>query len=115
MPKLTISQLRKIISEEVELIREGDREDQAAKMATAASKLLSAIESFKVAASAKAKSNMDSSGASLEKHLKEAEAMLKRIVASPLQHVDGPKPQVTAVASSDAKSVSVTPSVQKKA
>lgn len=119
MPKLTISQLRKIISEEVKILREGDKEDQAASMATASSKLLKAIESFKSAASAKAKSNIDGNGMSLEKHLQEAEKMLKRIVASPLQHVDGPKaavvstpvePSQSSVATT--KKVSVKPSVK---
>jgi len=91
MPKLTVAQLRKIISEEVQILREGEKEDQAAAMATSASKLLKAIESFKAAASAKAKSSMDSSGTSLERHLQLAEKMLKRIVESPMMHVDGPK------------------------
>lgn len=123
MPKLTISRLRKIIAEEVSLLREGEKEDQAAAMATSASKLLKAIEAFKSAASAKAKSSADSSGASLEKHLKEAEKMLKRIVSSPMQHVDGPKLQpVSPVASVEppqppttdtAKKVSLKPDVEK--
>ena len=123
MPKLTISQLRKIISEEVKILREGDKEDQAAAMAKAAAALLKAIESFKSAASAKAKSSMDSAGLSLEKHLQESEKMLKRIVGSPLQHVDGPKTSVVATGakvepaapqpvSSDAKKVSVKPTVK---
>lgn len=115
MPKLTISQLRKIISEEVQILREGEKEDQAAAMATAASKLLKAIESFKSAASAKAKSNADVSGTSLEKHLQESEKMLKRIVASPLEHVDGPKVGVSAAPAPAAvggapKKVSLKPS-----
>jgi hypothetical protein len=105
MPKLTISQLRKIISEEVQVLREGEKEDQAAAMAQNASKLLKAIESFKSVASAKAKSGADSSGASLEKHLLETEKMLKRIVASPLEYVDGPK---VAPQPSDAGSKKVT-------
>lgn len=91
MSKLTISQLRKIIAEEVQVLKEGDKEDQAAAMAQNASKLLKAIESFKLVASAKVKSSADSSGFSLEKHLLETEKMLKRVVASPLEHVDGPK------------------------
>lgn len=110
MPQLTISQLRKIISEEVKLLREGDKEDQAASMATAASKLLKAIEAFKSAASAKAKSSMDSSGMSLEKHLQESEKMLKRIVASPLQHVDGPKAPVATSSVVEPPQASVAPS-----
>jgi len=91
MSKLTIRQLRKIILEEVEVLREGEKEDQAAAMATTASKLLKAIESFKKAASAKAKSTIDSSGASLEMHLELTQKMLKRIVESPMMYVDGPK------------------------
>jgi len=91
MSKLTILQLRKIIAEEVQVLREGDKEDQAAAMAQNASKLLKAIESFKLVASAKVKSSADSSGFSLEKHLLEVEKMLKRVVASPIEHVDGPK------------------------
>lgn len=94
MPKLTISRLRKIIAEEVTLLREGDKEDQAASMAQNASKLLKAIESFRSAASAKAKSTSDSTGTTLEEHLQETERVLKRIVGSPLNYVDGPKPQV---------------------
>lgn len=119
MPKLTISQLRKIISEEVKTLKEGDREDQAASMATTASKLLKAIELFNGVASAKAKSNMNSSGTSLEKHLQETEKMLKRIVASPLEHVDGQKTisannDKSLGTSIDGKTVSVKPNVKKK-
>lgn len=125
MPKLTISHLRKIIAEEVSLLREGEKEDQAASMAQNASKLLKAIESFKSAASAKAKSSADTSNATLEKHLLEAEKMLKRIVASPLNYVDGPKSPVAGTPSavepsqpsplaSTTKKVSVKPAVEKK-
>ena len=124
MPKITTTRLRQIINEELLKLHEGDREDQAAAMATAASKLLKAIEAFKSAASAKAKSTMDGGGSSLEKHLKESEKMLKRIVASPLEHVDGQKPQVLSTTpasppqpeelSEPTKKVSVQPSVSKK-
>ena len=125
MPKITSNRLRQIINEEIKKLHEGDREDQAAAMATAASKLLKAIEAFKSAASAKAKSTMDPKGSSLDNHLKEAEKMLKRIVASPLEHVDGQKPQTLPKApvqpaqagdlSQPEKKVSIQPSVEKKA
>jgi len=121
MSKLMISQLRKIIAKEVFLLREGEKEDQAAAMAISASKLLKAIEAFKLAASAKAKSSADSAGASLEKHLQEAEKMLKRIVSSPMQHVDGKKPvpsgevsQSTASDQAQTKKVSIDPSTKAK-
>jgi len=114
MPNLTISQLRQIISEEVRILREGDKEDQAAAMATTASKLLKAIESFRSAASAKAKSSMDSAGISLEKHLQETEKMLKRIVSSPMQHVDGPKAPVPGAAPKAEPEMPQEPSSPKK-
>jgi hypothetical protein len=125
MPKLTISRLRKIIAEEVSLLREGEKEDQAASMAQNASKLLKAIESFKSTASSKAKSSADASNATLEKHLLEAEKMLKRIVASPLNYVDGPKqpiagtpsavvPDQSLAGAATTKKVSVKPAVEKK-
>lgn len=91
MHKLTISQLRKIISEEVRILTEGEKEDQAAAMAQNASKLLKAIEAFKSVASAKAKSTASASGEPLDKHLLDVEKLLKRIVGSPLEYVDGPK------------------------
>jgi len=113
MPKITISQLRRIISEEVKVLKEGDREDQAAAMAQNASKLLKAIESFKSVASAKAKSSADASAVALDKHLLETEKILKRIVVSPMEYVDGPKtPPSTAVASGDEKKVSVKPTTK---
>lgn len=91
MHKLTISQLRKIISEEVKILSEGEKEDQAAAMAQNASKLLKAIEAFNSVASAKAKSTSSPSGEALDKHLVDVEKLLKRIVGSPLEYVDGPK------------------------
>jgi len=94
MLKLTISRLRKIIAEEVTLLAEGEKEDQAASMAQNASKLLKSIEAFKSAASAKAKSSADEMGTTLDEHLKESERVLKRIVMSPMNYVDGPKPAV---------------------
>lgn len=85
MPKITITELRKIIAEEIQSLREGANEDQAASMASNASKLLKAIESFKEVATAKAKADMGD-------HVEEAEKLLKRIVASPMQYIDAPKP-----------------------
>ncbi len=114
MPKLTISQLRKIIIEEARILKEGEKEDQAAAMAQNASKLLKAIESFKVVASINAKSSTDSSGTSLEKHLQETEKMLKRIVGSPLGYVDGSKASST-TPDVKTKQASIKPSVEKKA
>jgi len=88
MAKIGISRLKKIIREELENIYEGVDEDSAAKMAQTASKLLSAIESFKEASSEKVKSEVGSS-------LEGVEQLLKRVVASPMQYVDvtspGPK------------------------
>jgi hypothetical protein len=86
----TITQLRKIIAEELKLLREGEAEETAAKMANDASKLLKAIETFKSSATAKAKADMG-------KHLDEVEKMLKRIVASPMQSVDVIKPDAKKV------------------
>ena len=117
MHKLTISRLKKIIAEEVSLLKEGEKEDQAAAMAQNASKLLKAIELFKASASSKALSSADAANTTLEKHLLETEKMLKRIVASPMTHVDGPK-QPDEVPSSpvasqslSAKKVSIKPNI----
>jgi len=90
MSKITITELRKIIAEEIKNLQEGVNEDQAAAMASNASKLLKAIESFKEVATAKAK-------ADLGDHVDETEKLLKRIIASPMQYVDMPKPTVSKV------------------
>lgn len=90
MSKITITELRKIISEEIKNLREGANEDQAAAMASSASKLLKAIESFKEVATAKAKADLGT-------HVDETEKLLKRIVASPMQYIDAPKPAVKKV------------------
>lgn len=91
MAKITIETLRKIISEEIQLVREGANEDAAAGLASNASKLLKAIESFKEAATAKAKADMGN-------HIEETEKLLKRMISSPMQYVDMPKPVVKKVA-----------------
>jgi len=90
MAKITIQTLRRIILEEIETLREGTNEDQAAAMASSASKLLKAIESFKEVATAKAK-------AELGEHIEVSEKLLKRIVASPMQYIDAPKSAVKKV------------------
>jgi len=91
MAKITIETLKKIISEEIQnTIREGANEDSAAALASSASKLLKAIESFKDAATEKSRVDMGS-------HVDEIEKILKRIIASPMQYVDVPKPAVQKV------------------
>lgn len=88
MAKIGISRLKQIIREELQNINEGTDEESAAKMAQSASKLLSAIESFKESASEKVKSEVSAG-------LDGVEQLLKRVVASPMQYVDvtspGPK------------------------
>jgi len=112
--KITPSKLRQIINEEIQKLYEGDREDQAASMATAASKLLKALEVFQDVASEKAKSSSDSHNLSLIGHLKSAEKILKRVVASPLEYVDGPKASSTLDADQQHKKVSIQPDLKNK-
>lgn len=90
MSKITVQALRKLIAEEIRIIKEGANEDQAAKMAQSASKLLKAIEDYKTVATEKAKSEMGN-------HLDESEKLLKRIISAPLQYIDAPKKVVKKV------------------
>jgi len=90
MAKINITTLRKIIAEEIRVLKEGAGEDSAAALVSSASKLLKALESFKESASHKSK-------ADLEVHMNELEKTLKRIVASPMQYIDSPKPVVKKV------------------
>lgn len=90
MAKITLQTLKKIIREEVTSLHEGVDHDTASKVMSAATKLLSAIESFKESASEKAKSEMGS-------NLDSVEQLLNRIVASPMQYVDATKPPVKKV------------------
>lgn len=90
MAKIDIATLRKIILEEVKSLREGDREDSAASLSMAASKLLKSVEVFKDSAS-------DMLKADLEHHLVEVEKILKRVIDSPTRYVDAPKKMVKKV------------------
>lgn len=85
MAKITLQTLKRIIHEEVVNLREGADHDTASKNVSAATKLLSAIESFKDGASEKAKAEMGT-------NLDAVEQLLNRIVASPMQYVDATKP-----------------------
>lgn len=85
MAKISLQTLKKIIQEEVANLHEGVDHDTASKVMSAATKLLSAIESFKDNASEKAKAEMGS-------NLDSVEQLLNRIVASPMQYVDATKP-----------------------
>lgn len=85
MAKIGISRLKKIIHEEISLLREGEDHDSASKIMSSATKLLSAIETFKETASEKAKAEMGT-------NLEGVEQLLNRIVASPMQYVDATKP-----------------------
>lgn len=131
MPSITVNRLKRIIKEELQMLHEGEREEQGAVLNRACSELIKAIEKFKESSSAKAKSMMDGGGVSLENHLKEAEKMLKRITDTPKEFVDGPKqtapqtPPAAPVAASPSttsavptaanKKVSVQPNIKKKA
>ena len=95
MPKITETMLKKIISEEIAQVLESSAHDAGAKVMSSASKLLSAIESFREAATG-------SASAEVSPHLDDLETSLKRIVDSPMQFVDVPKPV--------AKKVSLKPS-----
>ena len=91
MAKITIQTLKKIISEEIKnIITEGDSEDKAAVLMSNASKLLKAIETFKVVATEKCKVDMGTCVDDMEK-------VLKRIINSPMQYVDVPKSVVKKV------------------
>lgn len=85
MAKITLQTLKKIIREEVTSLREGADHETASKVMSAATKLLSAIETFKESASEKAKAEMGT-------NLDGVEQLLNRIVASPMQYVDAVKP-----------------------
>lgn len=86
MPKLTISELRKIILEETRALREGDAEDQAAEMVSSASKLLKAIEAFNDSISDKEKVKAD-----VDPHVEELKKHLKRMIQSPMVYASSPK------------------------
>lgn len=85
MTKIGLRQLKEMIKEELEILREGDDHDAAVRIMTSASKLLKAIDNFKENSSEKSRSEMG-------QHLEEIEKTLKRIVASPLHYVDATKP-----------------------
>jgi uncharacterized damage-inducible protein DinB len=85
MAKIELNRLQKIIREELANLHEGADHDSAAKIMSAATKLIKAIDSFKEASSEKAKSELGSS-------LDSVEQTLSRIVSSPMQYVDATKP-----------------------
>lgn len=88
MSKIQLSRLKEIIQEEVALLKEGEEHEFASQNALNASKLLKAIDSSKKNFSEKAKSELSSAG------LDRVEAILKRIIESPLEFVDMTK-QIT--------------------
>lgn len=90
MPKIGLDVLRNIIREEMQSLAEGLDHDSASKQASAASKLLNAIDAFKKASTEKMKSEVDDSISQLEQ-------TLNRVVASPLQYVDTTKPPIKKV------------------
>ena len=90
--KLDATTLRKIIFEELQKLQEGTSEDAAADLVLSASKLLKALETFKDSMKDKAKVRAD-----LDAHVQEMEKFLKRVITSPLQYVDAPKPVVKKV------------------
>lgn len=94
MPKISITALRRIIAEEIEALQEGSGEDSAADIVSSASKLLKALESFKESTKDKAKVKSE-----LDPHVAEIEKFLKRVISSPMQYVDSPKPVVKKVVS----------------
>lgn len=97
MPKIELDRLKKIIREEIENLNEGDAHDAATKQASVAAKLLKAIETFKNTASEKAKSDFGESISSVEQ-------ILVRIINSPMQYIDAPKPVVKKVSLKPSKS-----------
>jgi DUF438 domain-containing protein len=90
MAKIGLARLKNIIREEIENLHEGEDHDSASKIMSSATKLLSAIESFKESASEKAKAEMGT-------NLEGVEQLLNRIAASPMQYVDATKPPVKKV------------------
>jgi hypothetical protein len=85
MSQIGLKKLKQIIREEMSNLREGADHDTASKIMSGATKLLSAIETFKETASEKVKAEMGT-------NLAEVEKLLNRIVASPMQYVDAAKP-----------------------
>lgn len=81
MPQIKLDRLKKIIQEELALVKEGDNHADGAKLMTSAAKLLDAIEKFKKDASKKAL-------ADVENDLGALEGKLKRITDSPMMYVD---------------------------
>jgi molybdenum-dependent DNA-binding transcriptional regulator ModE len=81
MPKIDLKTVQRIIREEILNLNEGDDHKTGAKVMSSAANMLSAIESFKDAASEKAK-------AELGDHLDSIEEILKRIISSPMNYVD---------------------------
>lgn len=81
MTKIGLKEIKNMINEELEKLKEGDDHKTGAKVMKAAADLLTAIDNFKKNSSAKAK-------ADLEPHLDAATKLLKRVADSPMQYVD---------------------------
>lgn len=88
MPKIELSRLKKIIQEEMMMLSEGSDHDAASKQMNSATKLLSALETFKETASEKSKAEFGSIMDDFSK-------ILSRIIASPMQYVDAAAPPKT--------------------
>jgi len=97
MPKIDLDRLRTIIREELSAtLTEGADHDAASKQMTSATKLLSALESFKETASEKIK-------AELGQCVEDMEKLLNRVIASPMQYVDTVKEKEPAAPSGGKK------------
>jgi len=100
MKKITLPQLKKIIAEELKLsLTEAVDHKSVANVATAASKLLTAVEAFKKTASASMINAMTP-------HLGEVEEVLSSMIEAPGSYVEQPKPAV--------KKVSLKPAAPEK-
>lgn len=98
MPKIDLNRLKTIIREEMKTLSEGADHDSATKQASVAAKLLNAVETFKEAASEKAKGDFGDSLAAVEQ-------ILTRIINSPMQYLDVPKAVVKKVSLKQVKTL----------
>lgn len=93
MPKITVTRLKEIISEEISNASDPSKNEDfeaAAKVMSSAAKLLSAMQTFK-------ESSTGTALAAISSHADGLEAVLKQIAASPMQYVDSQKPVVKKV------------------
>lgn len=113
MNRINMNKLKKIIREELKLIREGAEHEAVAKNSAACSKLLKAIETFNQEASEKMKS------AAQEMGLNKVEEKIKFAVGSPLEFIDpivSEEPKLSATPKkldSSSQKVAVKPQVKK--